>query len=93
MRPHLLSGPSGGLPAIASTLPTTARFNTQICTQTGDVLRLEARLAEIEGKLKGVYNLSGKLIALEGMAAELGFEIPDLEVRSDDSHINVFHAA
>ena len=47
------------------------------------MLRLEARLAEMEGKLKGVYNLSGKLIALEGMAAEFGFEIPDLEVCYD----------
>ncbi len=42
---------------------------------------MEARLAETEGKLKGVYNLGGKLIALERMAAEFGFEIPDLEVR------------
>lgn len=33
----------------------------------------------MEGKLKGVYNLSGKLIALEGMMAEYGQNIPDLD--------------
>ena len=37
------------------------------------------RLDELERRLHGVYNLGGKLIALEGMAAEMGCEIPDLE--------------
>ncbi len=41
----------------------------------------EARLEAIEAKLAGVYNLNGKLLAVEQMAQELGLEIPDTEVR------------
>ncbi len=41
---------------------------------------MDARLAELEGKLRSVYNLAGKLIAVENMAAEFGVDIPDLEV-------------
>lgn len=39
-----------------------------------------ARLDALEHKLAGVYNLGGKLIALEHMAAELEIPIPDTEV-------------
>lgn len=42
---------------------------------------LEARLGAVEGKLTGVYNLGGRLIALDHMAARMGVDVPDLEVR------------
>ncbi len=40
----------------------------------------ESRIEALEAKLAGVYNLTGKLMAVEQMAAELGMEVPDLEV-------------
>jgi hypothetical protein len=42
---------------------------------------LEGRVTELEEKLKGVYNLCGKLVAVETMALELGVDVPDMEVR------------
>ena len=48
------------------------------CTQA--LGELEGRLAEVEDKLKGVYNLSGKMITLDRLAAEFEIETPDLEV-------------
>ena len=36
----------------------------------------EQRLAAVEDKLKGVYNLAGKLISLESMAEKMGTSIP-----------------
>lgn len=39
----------------------------------------EQRLAAVEDKLRGVYNLSGKLISLEAMAEKMGTAIPDLD--------------
>lgn len=40
---------------------------------------LDLRVAALEGKLAGVYNLNGKLMAVEALAAEMGVDIPDLE--------------
>lgn len=40
---------------------------------------IASRLATVEEKLKGVYNLAGKLISLEAMAVQMGTPIPDLE--------------
>lgn len=39
-----------------------------------------ARVDALEKKLAGCYNLGGKLIAVEHMAAEMDFPIPDTEV-------------
>jgi hypothetical protein len=55
--------------------------------QASELEKLESRLAEVEGKLLGVYNLSGKLIALEGMMAEFGHNIPDLEYNPGDRKV------
>ncbi|GAX77497.1 hypothetical protein CEUSTIGMA_g4941.t1 [Chlamydomonas eustigma] len=41
--------------------------------------RLEGRVTELEEKLKCVYNLCGKLVAVENIASELGVDIPDLQ--------------
>jgi hypothetical protein len=42
--------------------------------------KLEGRVAALEGRLSGVYNLGGKLIAVEAMAGDMGYDMPDLEV-------------
>ncbi|KAF5836248.1 hypothetical protein DUNSADRAFT_6200, partial [Dunaliella salina] len=44
------------------------------------VVNNASRLDALEQKLAGVYNLGGKLIAVEQMAAEMEIEIPDTEV-------------
>lgn len=41
---------------------------------------MTARLETLESRLAGVYNLNGKLMAVEAMAAEMGVEIHDVEV-------------
>uniref|UniRef100_A0A7S0S532 Uncharacterized protein n=1 Tax=Chlamydomonas leiostraca TaxID=1034604 RepID=A0A7S0S532_9CHLO len=40
---------------------------------------MEHRVSALENKLAGVYNLNGKLMAVEAMAAEMGVEVPDME--------------
>ncbi|GLC33000.1 hypothetical protein PLESTB_000381800 [Pleodorina starrii] len=40
---------------------------------------LETRLSRLESRLRGVYNLNGKLVAVEQIATGLGVAIPDLE--------------
>lgn len=44
------------------------------------VVTNSSRLDALEQKLAGVYNLGGKLIAVEHMAAEMDIDIPDVEV-------------
>lgn len=41
--------------------------------------KLEARIVELETRLAGVYNIGGKLMAVEDMAEELGIEIADTD--------------
>jgi hypothetical protein len=41
---------------------------------------VEARVVALEDKLAGVYNLNGKLIALENIARDMGVEIPETQV-------------
>lgn len=43
-------------------------------------LQFDGRIEKIEQKLNGVYNLNGKLIALEHICKELGVPIPDVDV-------------
>ncbi|KAJ9526319.1 hypothetical protein QJQ45_009768, partial [Haematococcus lacustris] len=45
---------------------------------------IEQRLQGLEDKLVGVYNLNGKLIALDQIAADLGVDIPDTSLHPPD---------
>jgi hypothetical protein len=42
---------------------------------------LERRLAGVEGRLAGVSNLAGRMMALDQVAEELGVEVPNTQVR------------
>ncbi|EFJ43882.1 hypothetical protein VOLCADRAFT_121376 [Volvox carteri f. nagariensis] len=44
-----------------------------------DSADLEIRLSRLEKRLTGVYNINGKLVAVEQIASGLGVAIPDLE--------------
>ncbi|GFR47213.1 hypothetical protein Agub_g8894, partial [Astrephomene gubernaculifera] len=48
-------------------------------TGDGSISDLEARLQRLEKRMSGVYNLNGKLVAIEQIASGLGLSIPDLE--------------
>ncbi|GIL44494.1 hypothetical protein Vafri_1945 [Volvox africanus] len=48
-------------------------------TSRGDDADLDVRLTRLEKRLTGVYNLNGKLVAIEQIASGLGVAIPDLE--------------
>eukprot|EP00955_Chlamydomonas_euryale_P028816 303980-Chlamydomonas_euryale.AAC.25 len=46
---------------------------------TGNISQISSRLETLESHLCGVYNLNGKLIALEQIAGHIGVDIPDLD--------------
>lgn len=41
---------------------------------------LERRVAAAEGRLAGVTNLAGRLMALDQVAEELGVDVPSMQV-------------
>jgi hypothetical protein len=69
-----------GLP-LPSQEPNDAGLSSPRKTAMNAVVQLEERLVLVESKVSGVYNLPGKLIAMEHIAENLGIEVPDLEVR------------
>ncbi|KAG2493370.1 hypothetical protein HYH03_008502 [Edaphochlamys debaryana] len=67
------------LEALEARLADGANQRADALASAEGMADLETRLQRLEGRMTGVYNLNGKLVALEQIAGGLGVAIPDLE--------------
>ncbi|KAG2450578.1 hypothetical protein HYH02_005079 [Chlamydomonas schloesseri] len=67
------------LEALENKLADQAAARSEWASSGEGMADVESRLARLEARLSGVYNLNGKLLALEQIAGGLGVPVPDLE--------------